>query len=509
MRIILVNFSSSYHRTIARELIRKGVKVSAIFYLSRYRDPPTVEKNPTLDARYEADVEFKDTKLLDIKEWQYADRVVEWIGKSRTALSGQFLKEMSDCEKAFMRNSDRFSFYPQSASRLRRIYYGLLCGLLDLLDETHPDLIFFADSPHVGFDTVLYYLAKKRSIKTSIIEGTHLNNTSIIIHDYMHSTKVPLDFLRSVSIEKLKMKVNDIVPLKSLFSPKSLQYIHERHKKAVGGSWIGKAGRNLQHGIKNLIGLFMLTEVEGYSRALVYNSKRTFRDKSIARIRYNQRARRAKYLLGKYISKQIDLSILYVFFPLHMQPEKTTSAFGGDFEDQYLALKIISKSIPDDWKIYVKEHPVQYQLNSIERNNYRDEQYYKMLKSIHKVEMVPFNFPYDELMRSAQVCSTITGSVGWESLLSGRPAIIFGNNWYSPCRACFKVSSLEECQVAIESAAKMGSDEVHAELMRFILFRAKDYIQIAANPTRLGLFDKNIEEQVSLYSDIIIEEARK
>lgn len=59
-------------------------------------------------------------------------------------------------------------------------------------------------------------------------------------------------------------------------------------------------------------------------------------------------------MLKKY-SRKIDLNLKYVYFPLHLQPEMTTSVLGGIYSDQVLAIERLAKIIPSDWYIYVKK----------------------------------------------------------------------------------------------------------------------------------------------------------
>ena len=178
-----------------------------------------------------------------------------------------------------------------------------------------------------------------------------------------------------------------------------------------------------------------------------------------------------------------------MFFPLHMQPEKTTSAFGGVFEDQYLVVKMLSAATPPDWRVAVKEHPVQLVPDHIERRNYRDVAYYALLAGMPKVVLLSPAAPYDDLMRYSRANATIAGSIGWESLLLGKAPIVFGKNWYSKCRACLTISSVEECKAAMELCARLSPDKVREEVIRFVLYYKNDFRNFSANPTRMHLFD--------------------
>ena len=61
--------------------------------------------------------------------------------------------------------------------------------------------------------------------------------------------------------------------------------------------------------------------------------------------------------LLEFESQEIKLDCEYVYFPLQLQPELTTSTLGGGFSDQLLAIEKLADIIPDKCFIYVKENP--------------------------------------------------------------------------------------------------------------------------------------------------------
>ena len=65
------------------------------------------------------------------------------------------------------------------------------------------------------------------------------------------------------------------------------------------------------------------------------------------------------------ISVKPKLDENFLLFALHFQPERSTMPEGGIFNDQILALKLLSQNIPDNFIIYVKEHPRQFDIFSI------------------------------------------------------------------------------------------------------------------------------------------------
>ena len=65
--------------------------------------------------------------------------------------------------------------------------------------------------------------------------------------------------------------------------------------------------------------------------------------------------------LAEFEKNKINFEEKFVYFPLPMQPEMTTSAIGGEFRDQLLALERLSNILPEGiWSNFL---PATYDMN--------------------------------------------------------------------------------------------------------------------------------------------------
>jgi hypothetical protein len=118
-----------------------------------------------------------------------------------------------------------------------------------------------------------------------------------------------------------------------------------------------------------------------------------------------------------------NLSVPFIYFPLHLQPEMTTSAIGGDYTDQLLALEKLSCRLPSGWRIYAKENPKQTAFM-------RSASFFHRLNAIPNVDYVAPSVPTSILIERSRLIATVTGTAGWEALTLGRPVLYFGLPWY-------------------------------------------------------------------------------
>lgn len=117
------------------------------------------------------------------------------------------------------------------------------------------------------------------------------------------------------------------------------------------------------------------------------------------------------------------------YFPLHLQPELTTSAIGGIFQDQLYALECLRKLLDDEWIIIVKDNPKQTAFQ-------RDDLFFRRLAAIPGIYLADRLFPSVEIIARAALTATITGTAGWEAVKGGGKCLVFGQAWYAGLENC-------------------------------------------------------------------------
>lgn len=129
----------------------------------------------------------------------------------------------------------------------------------------------------------------------------------------------------------------------------------------------------------------------------------------------------------------------------------STSALGGQFRDQALVIETLARKLPEGWKIFVKENPRQ-------SASARGPMFYHRLARIPSVEVMPSNANTHALSQNAQFVASVTGTVGWEAIRLGRPAMVFGAAWYGSLPGVVRYSDALD----FEKVAQIKID--HAQL---------------------------------------------
>ena len=134
-------------------------------------------------------------------------------------------------------------------------------------------------------------------------------------------------------------------------------------------------------------------------------------------------------LRNKFIeTEKVDfpnLNCNYVYFPLFSIPETTSLLLGNDFMNAFFIIELMSKNIPSNYKLLVKEHPAMFSSHS------RNSIFYKRVKQLPNVELVPISFDGVKLIKHSKLVVVIDGSSGFEAILSGKPMLTLNRDYYT------------------------------------------------------------------------------
>lgn len=282
-------------------------------------------------------------------------------------------------------------------------YYGLFI-------ENEIDLLIQNNSPHAGYDYIPHVLAKEMGIETLYISQTSFPNR--FFHYWEFEDFGSFETTKNL-FEPTKVEIENKFE-------KDLPYMKVNRRDGFEFSNVKDLG-SLNKELSKYVHGFQLTKELTKSN---YRSQAYYRYKLKKEYEENR----------KRLPSKIDLNNPFVYFALHLQPEKTTSSYGGKYSDQALALEHLSSILPKDWKIYVKENPKQTYFM-------RNPEFFRRLERIPNLQLVSPDYNTYDLIKNSKICATITGTVGWEAITGGKPVLIFGwGAWYKTLPGVYSFS---------------------------------------------------------------------
>lgn len=152
---------------------------------------------------------------------------------------------------------------------------------------------------------------------------------------------------------------------------------------------------------------------------------------------------------------QADMNCKNIVLFLHYQPERTSLPEGNLWCQQWIVAKTISDALPSGWKLRVKEHPSSMMGDFI--SGYRSPQFYRELAQLKNVELVPLDSDTFDLIDASAGIATITGTVGVQALIRGKPVLAFGVPSYSQAEGVTTISDVTDLRRAVEKIASSST----------------------------------------------------
>lgn len=293
-----------------------------------------------------------------------------------------FHDQYSRHDAAFQKN--KLHSYINMFNLIYRFIYGIF-------EKEQIELVLLSNIPHEGPELIIYELAKFFNIKTIVLNQSPFPNKFFYMYEMEDYGKFS---------EMYEQNSDNNFKIEKTFKK---EHWYMKNIKPYRFSFFDAVKNTLVMTAKSRKPLMIV---------------RIFCDNILKCKNVKQYLKNLK----KHIS-QVDYNKNFVYFPLHLQPELETSAIGGKFCDQLLAIEILSQLIPKDWLIYVKENPKQTEYM-------RSNVFFKRLGFLKNVKLTPLEENTYKLIEKSQFVATITGTAAWESISGGKPALIFGNSWF-------------------------------------------------------------------------------
>ena len=442
---VIVNFDYESHFRVVEKLIKK-IDIS---YMIGYRLPP---KNSNLSK-----VKYLDIYPLFDKKFKEKKKYNKEI-------------KFNKIEKGlFYQTLDRVSNFEYSTVEKNLFFKNHVNFWINFFIENKVKFLLFAEVPHLTWDFSLYLVAKKMNIKIIIIKKSSLLNINYLCSDINPNIK---------NIINLKNKIN----LEERYYNSDFGF--NFYKKKISSKKKGKydfLNKNILIIIQSLYNLLyhLFSDIPKQSKTLSHNSYSfsTFasKKKGINRLNYTAYVfncflrKITNRIYNNFQNKKIifNKKKKYIFFPLHFQPERTTLPEGWRYSDQLSAIKILSKSLPLNWQIIVKEHPRQLSFD-LRNYHYRDLNFYRKLKSIPRVIYLSSDANYDEILKKCDVTATITGSVCTEGIFLNKPSVIFGQTWLMNVKKIIHLyKNVNELKKFLNNCIKISSQTFNLEIQNF------------------------------------------
>lgn len=366
-----------------------------------------------------------------------------------------------------------------SASERQAYYYSSLAFWNNIFENSKIDCVLIGQVDHGSpADTVLIDIATGRNIPTYICEiilydnnnhnayyaikccnsNTYINIKEI--SDKSLSITEINKFIESVMNTNQKSLDNDYAPASSagfpdlkrrtekekeriMFILNTIEFIPRKFSKITHRKYNSHIEASklltkleppyfyLRYWITYILKQNSNTEIQGHK--VYFSSKKNIQGwhytKSL--IKYYQ----------KHAIRDIPQDEKYVLYALHLEPEAAIMA-RTIYNSQLYNISMIAHSLPDGWKLYVKEHPHQFKLiggcamYTAHMSSFRTKSYYDEICSLPNTYLLDYRIPSSKLVHpdnsqenrinaKPQAISTINGSITLESILHGIPTLLF------------------------------------------------------------------------------------
>ena len=379
---------------------------------------------------------FQSQKLVEFKKtWFYHDVMNQEIKSEPDYLKS--FEEKYDIDLWQLAKNDRIfidyynTFYKFSDHEISEIMEKECRLFEEILDEVKPDFFITTETamrPHHLF----YLLCKKKGIKVLMLNSANWGK-----HCYISGNYHKLDNFNELFTNRkaLPTTFNDIQNrLESKILSKKVSKFYQSHKNSK---------------IKLMQAAFQLLVLSDNSNEKTHYTYYGRKKLKVLLSEINnsiKRWYRKKYIDQNFLQEIID-DKPFIFLPLQQEPERSLLLSAPDYKNQIETVEYVSKCLPENFLLFVKEHPTQGS-----GRDWREISQYKALQNNPKVRLIHPSVPADEIIKKSKLVISVSGTIALESAFLNTPSITIADNDYILIPSISRLNSKNELQGLIENS---------------------------------------------------------
>ena len=379
---------------------------------------------------------FKNQKLVEFKKiWFYHDAMNQEIKSELDYLKS--FEEKYDIDLWKLAKNDRIfidyynTFHKFSNHEISEIMEKECKLFEEILDEIKPDFFLTTETamrPHHLF----YLLCKKKGIKVLMFNAANWGN-----HYYISENYHKLDNFNELFANRkaLPITFNDIQNrLESKILSKKVSKFYQSYKNSK---------------IKLMQAAFQLLILSDNSNEKTHYTYYGRKKLKVLLGEINnsiKRWYRKRYIDQNFLRKIID-DKPFIFLPLQQEPERSLLLSAPDYKNQVETVEYVSKCLPENFLLFVKEHPTQGS-----GRDWRKISQYKALQNNPKVRLIHPSVPAAEIIKKSELVISVSGTIALESAFLNTPSITIADNDYTLIPSISRLNSKNELQGLIENS---------------------------------------------------------
>ena len=409
------------------------------YYLQKKTD---AEFYAIIDVTNRAKEFFLNQKLISFKKiWFYHDYTLKKIPNDFANENnfGLNIHELVKNDRIF--NPKYNEFYNFTKYEIDSIIYNELSLFTEVL-ETKPDVFVTTETalrPHHTF----HKLCQAQKIKTLMLNNANWGNLSYISENFHELDNFEKKFRNhensTTNFNQLENRLG-----KKILS-KNLSKFYNKNRK----SKLQKLFAALQ--------FLILSNNKNIKTHYTYFGRTKFK------VLINEIRNTLNYFIRqRYIDRNFPSKIPeadnLIFFPMQQEPERSLLLTAPCYTDQINTIDFISKCIPKNYILIVKEHPTQGP-----GRGWRKLSDYKRFKQNPRIFFIHPSVPASEIIKKSKLVISVSGTASLEASFFNTPSITFAKKDFTLISSIQKFNTDDDLSLLIKKSLNMKTDPNEVE----------------------------------------------